>query len=207
MISISELAAELGLSSHGLKRRADRLGMPRRYATHDERRQRVLWTPEVDALTRLYAGSITADDAADWLPVTEAARLLRMTESGLTDNVREGRLPIRRRRTVGLSRGPWRYHPDDVRRAASALPVAPLTPPRGAFTPPQLAALLGCDAGTVRRWARQGCPSGQLLRGGSYLRPAEVLAWLETRSLNMPRPCQMAHRANLRAYLAGQRAA
>ncbi|KQR22905.1 hypothetical protein [Deinococcus sp. Leaf326] len=175
---LTDLAHELGISDTVLRRHAESGTLPaRRWG------KRMVYNRQQAAAVRAYyAGH--APSGSGWLVLEQAARELNCTPKFLHRVLkrveRDYDITVRMRRARDRPGRAWLYNPDDIRRAAAALPRQFRAHPRGYVGSKQLADMVGRPSTTGPvMWIKKGCPHLRGKHDVLWFRPADVLTWLE----------------------------
>lgn len=179
-ILLTDLAVELGITAYMLRNHATRGILPaNRWAG------RLVYTRDQAEAVRAYYAEHGEQDTP-WLTAAQAARELGCDPPRLhrvRDRIaaQQG-LTIRRKKLKGVSGNVWRYHPGDVQAAARRQPRLFRGRPRDHVSSKVLAEMAGMlTPCPPSGWAAKGCPHVRDHLRRLWFRPAEVLAWLNTR--------------------------
>lgn len=177
---LTDLALEVGVTAFMLRNHAQRGILPaRKWAG------RLVYTREqADAVRAYYAEHAQPD--TPWLTAAQTARELGCEATRLhrvRDRMAERYgVTIRRKKLRGVSGNVWRYHPEDVARAAKCEPRLFRGRPRDHVSTKVLADMAGLlTTGPAVTWAQKGCPHVRDHLRRLWFRPSDVLAWLHTR--------------------------
>lgn len=137
-----------------------------------------------------FAHCITPDEAEGWLTVHQVAKELGITADNFNQRRRKGDTllqSISRRKLIGSggSGNTYRYNPTDVHRVLTKWkrPAQPLhLKSQGFFPIKALAEMAGRSPDALRSWAKAGAPFTDDLHGRRWMRPDDLLKWLESQS-------------------------
>ena len=199
-VPVVELAAELGMSTDGIRADARDRSMETRLRRQPAHAKRVTCLQESDAqiLREAHmAQRARPEDIPHWLSTAQAARALGLTLRGFQQRHLKGSLrgKLRHKRLYGpnVVGNLWRYHPEDIAREARRIGVRPRSGPRGTLDTPELARVGGVGRRTLDGWRRRGLPHVLDISGDAHYYPAQVVVWLEgvlARKHSRPAPAQ-----------------
>ncbi len=170
-----EIAQELGITSQAVAHTASTLGLK---MTKYDRRLRLSELDAAYLMATIMDRTVTSD-LSHWMTADEAVRALGITYKAFQLRRYAGTLNIEARRPRGQRHNAKRYNPEDVRREAARMPIAPRGRVRGSMTTAELVQLAGISTATLYGWRDLGAPVIRTTGVQSYWPLERLAAWLD----------------------------